>query len=94
MNPTIVCNNAVQDTVDLTYGEFGAVVLSTGGSIDSVLRCELGTSSAISVTNSGFSPMSAEDWAELWPYILLMMVTAVGIRWIVRTLSTDPGRSS
>lgn len=91
MHPTVVCNNATQDTVDLTYAEFGAVVLSTNGTIDSVLRCDVATSDVIGLQPS-ITPLSNADFLELSPLMLLTFAIAWGIRFTRQVFETPPGR--
>jgi len=86
MNPTIVCNNYITDQVDLTYEEFGSVVLSNGGSISSILRCDAGTSSAIALsTDSGY--LTSEDFSVLWPSLTGLMVMGFIAQRLIRVVS-------
>lgn len=73
MIPTIICNDATQDTVDLTYDEFGSVVISTGGSVDSILRCDAGTSGIYAVTPQ-YPWLTQSDFYELWAAICGLLV--------------------
>lgn len=85
MNPTIVCNDYTTDTVDLTYEEFGAVVLSSGGSIGSILRCDPQTSGAIALsTDSGY--LTNADFQTLWPALAGVMVAGFIVQRLLRVL--------
>ena len=40
-----------------------------------------------------YQPLTADDWNDLWPLILLLMVSAVGIRMLLRLMDINAGRS-
>ena len=85
MNPTIVCNDYVNDTVDLTYEEFGSVVLTSGGSTVSILRCDTATSSAISLsTDSAY--LTNADFYTLWPAVAGLLVAGYIVKRLLAVL--------
>lgn len=85
MNPTVVCNDYVTDTGNLTYEEFGSVVLSSGGSITSILRCDTSTSSAIALsTDSGY--LTESDFYTLWGACAGLLVAGYIVQRLLRTL--------
>lgn len=85
MNPTIICNNHTLDTGDLTYAEFGDVVLSTGGSVNSILRCDVGTSSAVSFSSQG-AYLTESDFYELWGALAGLLCAGYIVKRLLRVL--------
>ncbi len=44
------------------------------------------------VVQSGSTQLTAEDYQQLYGWVLLLMVTAIGFRYVLRVMNQDGGR--